>query len=215
MGSYAINALTGKFDRIGTASSGGGDVSGPVSSTDRSIATWSGTGGDTLRDNPTAKIDSVGRMTNTAQPAWQVYLSANIPNITGNNELFHIPFDTVDFDQGGNYDVPTSNYVFPVSGIYQINFLYFIYSSTPGTTPNLFLGETVINGVTTLRLLDLDSQSLGLIAWGEFMMPVSFIYKATAGDTMGMYVRCFGAGDANTGVSGTALGCRFSGFLVA
>jgi hypothetical protein len=39
---------------------GGGDVSGPGSSTDRAIATWNGAAGDTLRDNANAKVLSSG-----------------------------------------------------------------------------------------------------------------------------------------------------------
>jgi hypothetical protein len=39
-----------------------GDVDGPPSSTNRSIATWNGTGGNLLRDNPNATVDSLGNV---------------------------------------------------------------------------------------------------------------------------------------------------------
>lgn len=40
-------------------------VTGPGSSTDRAIATWSGTGGNTLRDNSGASVNSSGKITGT------------------------------------------------------------------------------------------------------------------------------------------------------
>ena len=41
---------------------GTGDVLGPVSSTDRAIATWNGADGDTLRDNPDWTISANGKL---------------------------------------------------------------------------------------------------------------------------------------------------------
>ncbi|MBX3451021.1 MAG: hypothetical protein KF777_15760 [Planctomycetaceae bacterium] len=41
-------------------------VSGPESSTDRAVATWDGTDGDTLRDNPDWTISSAGKMAGTS-----------------------------------------------------------------------------------------------------------------------------------------------------
>lgn len=45
---------------------GGGNVSGPGSSTDRAIATWNSTSGTVLRDNPAATVDASGNITTTA-----------------------------------------------------------------------------------------------------------------------------------------------------
>lgn len=49
-------------DGIWATPSGGGNVSGPVSSTNRAIATWNSTSGTALFDNPNATVDSSGNI---------------------------------------------------------------------------------------------------------------------------------------------------------
>lgn len=56
----SITASAGVISATGT---GLGNVSGPGSSTDRSIATWNSTTGITLRDNSLATISSAGNLT--------------------------------------------------------------------------------------------------------------------------------------------------------
>lgn len=52
-----------QWDATIAVTGSGGNVSGPVSSTDRAIASWNGTGGNTLRDNPNALVDANGNVT--------------------------------------------------------------------------------------------------------------------------------------------------------
>lgn len=56
---------------INTAAGGGttGNVSGPGTSTNRAIATWNGTDGRTLFDNPSATIDSSGNLVSVSLTA--------------------------------------------------------------------------------------------------------------------------------------------------
>lgn len=63
---YGQTAITDQADfvdlRAEQTSGGGGsgDVNGPASSTDRAIATWNGTGGTDLFDNPNATVNASG-----------------------------------------------------------------------------------------------------------------------------------------------------------
>lgn len=95
-----------------------GGVTGPGSSTDRAIATWNGTGGTALFNNSTVIIDSTGRLTNTAQPAFSAYVSSTINNVTGDGTIYTIVFDTSLFDQGSNFNTGTGIFTAPVAGKY-------------------------------------------------------------------------------------------------
>jgi hypothetical protein len=199
----------------GNSSGGGGgsgNVTGPASSTDRAIATWNGATGTALFDNPTTDIDSSGRFTNSGQPAFYAFLSANQANVTGNNTPYQIPFDSVTVDQGSNFNTGTGTYTFPVTGVYQLNVTVFIFGGTAAST--LFFGWASINGAAFpgYRIFDADAASLGITANGEFISSASFIYKATAGDTMSIFVDVIGGAGNDVGVGGTF--SNFSGFLI-
>jgi len=103
------------------AAGGSGDVSGPGSSTDRAIATWNGTGGDTLYNNSTITISSAGEMVNTAQPAFLAYVDTAINNVTGNGTVYTIIFDTEAYDQNADFNLGTSTFTAPVTGKYLFN----------------------------------------------------------------------------------------------
>jgi hypothetical protein len=61
-----LDAL-GRWKTAGTGGGGSGDVVGPATSTDRAIATWNGTGGDTLRDNANNTIDASGNASDVSE----------------------------------------------------------------------------------------------------------------------------------------------------
>ena len=86
-----------------------GSVNGPISSTNNSIATWNGTGGDTLNDNPNVSI---------VETASEVRLELKTPSATGSAKLeisddggspvtewdYDQDADTVDILVGGTSD---------------------------------------------------------------------------------------------------------------
>jgi hypothetical protein len=61
-----LDAL-GRLKTSGTGGGGSGDVVGPATSTDLAIATWNGTGGDTLRDNANNTIDASGNASDVSE----------------------------------------------------------------------------------------------------------------------------------------------------
>lgn len=93
-------------------SNAGGNVNGPVSSTDRAISTWNGSTGTALFDNQFAIIDSSGRFTNTKQPAFIAYCqNSSVGGVTGNGAQWGLgnqngaTFVTV-YDQDSNISFP-------------------------------------------------------------------------------------------------------------
>jgi hypothetical protein len=85
-----FNASANAFSCGSSSSGGGGGVTGPVSSTDRAIATWSGTAGAALRDNSTATISATGVVT---------FHAVSSDNILGGLRIFQ-----QESDLGGPFD---------------------------------------------------------------------------------------------------------------
>lgn len=53
-----------------------------------------------------------------AETAFNASVAVSIPNTTGNAATYQIPFETVSFDIGGNYDPLTGVYTAPTDGLY-------------------------------------------------------------------------------------------------
>jgi hypothetical protein len=143
---------------------------------------------------------------------FSVKLSGNIANVTGDNTQYKIIYDTVVFDSASGYSTITGLYTFPTTGIYQINLLHFVYGGSAAQIQ--FLGYLFVNGATNIRLMDANPGALGLSAGGEFIASATYLYSATAGDTMAGYVQV-GNATKNVGVAGGTESCLFSGFRVA
>jgi hypothetical protein len=56
---FKFNPFTGTLDIAGSSGSGGG-VQGPPTSTNGAIATWNGTSGNIIQDNPNTNIQPSG-----------------------------------------------------------------------------------------------------------------------------------------------------------
>jgi hypothetical protein len=55
------------------------------------------------------------------QPAFSAYVNAAVTNVTGDGTLYTPIFNTVAFDQSGNYNITTGTFTAPVTGIYSFN----------------------------------------------------------------------------------------------
>ncbi len=170
-----------------------------------------GTTGNVLTSNGTTWTSSPGGGGFTPVN-FSVKISGNIANVTGDGTQYPILYDTVLFDSATAYSTGTGLYTFPTTGIYQINLTHFVYGG--GVSNTTFLGFLYVNGATNIRLMDANPGNLGLTVNGEFMASATYLYKATAGDTMGGYVQV-GGGSKNVGVAGGTESCLFSGFRVA
>jgi hypothetical protein len=162
----------------------------------------------------------------SALPTWQaggggftpvnfaVKLSGNIGGVTGDGTQYLIAYDTVTFDSASGFNTGTHLYTFPTTGIYQLNATFYVYTSSGSSTSTTCLGYFYFNGSTNLRIIDNSPGALGLTVNGEFIAGGTYLYSATAGDTVGMYIQ-LGGGTKNIGVAGGTESCLFSGFRVA
>ena len=65
------------------------------------------------------RIDSAGAVTMPTQPCFLARLGSNRTDVTGNNAVYTVPYDTEIFDQGA--DFASSTFTAPVAGKYQFN----------------------------------------------------------------------------------------------
>lgn len=195
-----------------TYQSASGSVTGPGSSTDRAIATWNGTGGAALFNNSTVKIDSSGRMTNTTQPAFHAYLSANTSNDkTGDGTTYTVIFDSTTSNVGTIYNTATGVFTVPVTG------KYLLYSQV--TLQNLTIAASTcvfqIAPSAGLNCNNLINPGIVANANGNCSMWNSGLFNLSASDTVTVTVRVLNTtktigvtGDGSSGYS------TFGGYLV-
>ena len=153
-------------------------------------------------------IDNSGRILTPARPAWSCHLSTsqNSQNVTTSRP---VPFDTEDFDIGGNLTVDITNggvFTAPVSGIYQFNSMCQWASVQGGAYVDLYMyvdDAQVTNGNLSYRHIE-DPEG------GQYHTSNnSSVIQLTAGQTLTPYIMI--NGDTNVNIRS---GCRFNGFLV-
>lgn len=108
-----VNIATGAAAKVATLGStnGASSLALRYGTADFSLASNTG--------NTIVALDT-GEVTKPRQPAFAVYHSvASVANVTGDGTFYHMPFDTEQFDLGGNFAANT--FTAPIAGRYQFN----------------------------------------------------------------------------------------------
>ena len=197
-----------------TWQTGGGDVSGPGSSTDNALARWDGTGGDTLQDS-TVLVSDNGEMTNGSQPAFGANLGSQDANETGDGTAFYLGDTDVGttltevFDQNSDFTPGASGgayFTAPVSGRYYFNAVWTISGLTSShTTANTRF-------YTSNKQFNCFGGDYGAIATGTSILYVTIEAYADMDAMDTCKTRMFV--DNGTKVVDIDAGTYFSGFLV-
>lgn len=96
--------------------------------------------------------DSSGRVTNASQPLFSVYNNNAIVNVTGDNTIYTIIFDTTDVNQGSVYNAGTGTFTAPITGRYLFGLTCTVSNLSSGhnegkvfivTTPRTYTGNWV------------------------------------------------------------------------
>jgi hypothetical protein len=218
---YGLITFTGSSSSVTTSTQtalttlpafgGGGGVTGPVSSTNTGVATWNGTGGTALFNNSTTKIDSIGRFTNSGQPAFFANNTNNLSNVTGDGTQITMTYDTVVFDQGSN--VSSNTFVAPINGIYHFDASASFYNLSAATNAAGCSVSFYVNGSEYKRFTQINAglindttDSNTFIAFGSTLL------KLNATDVVSIRGYVFGS-SKTVGLEGGPF-TSFSGHLV-
>ncbi len=159
---------------------------------------------DPTNSNTALSIDTSGRVTTPARPAFRVKFDANTSaiNIVNNTEVDWNTHGSVDFDIGSHFDLANNKYVVPVTGLYQVNAQVAIQSAEASTGVYLYFN---INGTNTY-MGSLDDPQGGGYATSTYSSLLSF----SANDELSIQIRTI----TDTSVVIRAFTTEFSGFLV-
>lgn len=149
-------------------------------------------------------IDSSGRVTTPARPAFRVKFNATTSpiNISLLTTLDFNTYGSVDFDIGNNFVLASNKFVAPISGLYQIDSQVVIQSAEASTGVYIYVN---INGTDT-RAGEINDPQGGGYASTRY----SGLFNLTANDEILIRVRTI----SDTSVTIRGDGTEFSGFLV-
>lgn len=174
-------------------------------STSTGIVKYDGT---RLVTSTTALIDSSNRTTNASQPAFLAYLSASIPNASGNGAFVSLGTGTAFtevFDQNSNFNT-NGTFTAPVTGIYHFDFGVLYANCTIASLVQVFL---LADGVTY------NFQNGRGASASNFSLLASTTIPMTASSTAVVSTNSVGeAGDTDTLIGGSNYLTFFAGYLV-
>lgn len=157
-------------------------------------------------------VDSSGRMTNAAQPAFAAYLGSSDLNVTGNGTAYTLGSVTAlteIFDRGNNFNT-NGTFTAPVSGIYQLSAAFLVQQASTATDIDFRI-------TTTKRTwLGYQLNPSAVSVSGSIGFNMTVLADMDAGDTATVGITASGVGADTCDVFGGATNPRtwFSGHLV-
>lgn len=154
----------------------------------------------------TGQFSQLGQWKAVSQPCFSAFKSANSTNATGDGTAFTVVCDTIDFDQGSNYNGSTGNFTAPVAGRY-------LFCGNVSTTPATGVTDCLMQVVTTNRTWNLNRF---VPTAGTTTYSGSAIVNMAANDTAKLVISASGTSKTIT-VAGNASFAitAFSGMLVS
>ena len=136
----------------------GAVIKGPTSSTDNAIVRFDGTSGKRVQ-NSGITIDDSDRLTNSSQPCFLAFNSANDLDVTGAGAIPQIDFDTEVFDQGADFAADT--FTAPITGRYLFAATV-RFTGITAAADSVFLILTTSNRTYEVSWSDTDNIPLGM-----------------------------------------------------
>jgi hypothetical protein len=172
------------------------------------IVTYNGT---SLVNYAGPQIDSSGRQTNTAQPAFFAYPSADISNVTGDGTTYVIIWDAKLYDAASNFNTSTGAFTAPIAGKYQFNIVIAVDGMSGGT--QFVVAGLVTSGGNTYRIKQ-DVFNAG--TFSQYSSSGSLVVSLSASESVTVTIQV--GSDTKTtsvdGLVGAVYPSSFSGFLV-
>jgi len=169
--------------------------------TTSSTAIKSGTGNIAMNSGLT--VDSTGRNYNTKQPCFMATNNDNQTDVTGDATEYVVQFANEIYDQNNDFD-GTSTFTAPITGKYELGFMFYLNGITSSMTNNLVYMTTT---AATYRFQQFAPYTI-TVGGGIIVMYGSTMANMTAGDTATVTVRFIGGTKVVDVVGATSSGFR-------
>lgn len=156
----------------------------------------------------TINVTANNEVTNPSQPAFVATLGSSLLNVTGDDTVYTIVFDTEVKDQGADFN-GTTTFTAPVTGLYSFAASVMILGMSAAH------GYCVVSIVTSNRTFRNYIGSAAMNIFDPWTLLLSVTADMDAGDTA-MVTVAVGTGTKVVDISGNATtpGTHFSGYLV-
>lgn len=147
-----------------------------------------------------ASIDQIAAYVQTSALAsyFSAYKSSTTANVTGNNAIVDVVFDTTLVNQGNNYDSTTGRFTAPVNGFYE-----FSAGVTFSNIQSANLRGSIRGSTETRAFAKTFNPFGGITSDGEYCAEINFKQVMSAGQTCRIVVN-IDSGSQVVGVVGTA-----------
>lgn len=165
----------------------------------------------TLGTTNVMRASTTGAINKPLQPCFSAYLSGNPTNVTGDGTLYVIAYDSVNYDQGSNFNTTTHAFVAPVTGKYLFTGMTYTQSLGVAHTVYNILIQNLTSGFN-YYLWSLNPQVQAVS--GVYLNNFSNMISCAAGDNVVISLQISGS-TKTIGILGGAAVTLFEGFLVA
>lgn len=153
------------------------------------------------------QISTTGIYTNTSQPAFLAYNSTDQTNVTGDNTIYTILFNSLQFDRGGNFSGNT--FTAPVTGIYYIGATVVM----TGISASHISGGVIINSTPISAVPATSNYANAVNGNGDLTVNVGIVLSLSASNTVTLQLQVAG-GAKSVNVIGTINKTMFFGYLI-
>ena len=159
---------------------------------------------DATNSTTAISVDSTGRVTTPARPAFSAYLTASVSYGSANTYQL-VTWNATHFNIGNFYSTSTGKFTAPVTGIYQFNAHLYMYH-TNSVNVNFY-----VNGARIYRISNINISS----DVNPNSSTGNMLHNLTANDEVQIYALATDACTIYHGGGGaTDITSYFSGFLV-
>jgi hypothetical protein len=153
-------------------------------------------------------------MTNSAQPCFLAYASADLTNISGDGTAYTVLFNTVVFDQASNYTAGTGTFTAPVTGRYFFNCNFNVNVGVTTTTAMYAFIKCTSRKQLAFNLPTRNNVIGFFGVNADIGGNMSGIFDMTAGDTCIIEFHADGGAKTTSLRGGADLNTCFSGHLI-